>query len=71
MVVESDSVNPIRNSPTVGSARCSMSLTLCFNSSKTAMLRLSRHHHRSSFDALCASIEQPHPERMLEIDDHL
>src|SRR6185503_15073671 len=23
------------------------------------------------FDALCASIEEPHPERMLEVDDHL
>ena len=41
MVVESESVHPIRNSPTVGSDRKSISLTLCFNSSKAATLRLS------------------------------
>ena len=31
------SVHPIRNSPALGSDRCSISLTLCFNSSKTAI----------------------------------
>ena len=47
-----------------------MSLMLCFNSSNTAALRLSSASpYIRGLDAVRASIEQPHTERVLKIGD--
>ncbi len=70
-VTEALVVHPIRTSPCVGSAKTSMSLIPCLNSSNTARVRVKQYIPvYGRLDTAWAAIEKPRTQRVFEIGNH-